>query len=557
MKNLKHFTFWPAAIFLALTLIITLRDTNNFVETVGQLNNIVMRDFSWLYNLSAMTLVCLCAYAFFAPISKVQIGGKNSKPMLSPFKWFSVSLTTVIAMGILFWAVAEPILHYHQPPKFIGIEPQSPASMRFAMSTLFVHWTITPYSIYSLAALTFALCFHNLKMPFSIGSLLRPWLGKKCDGIGGEIIDGIALFAIIIGMSASLTTGILLISDGLLQEYGISKGPLTYGIIGGFIITIAVISAASGLYKGIQIQARINTVLYFAGAIFIFLVGPTVFILSLGVESFGVYLSEFFQRNLVTGASGNDLWPGWWTVAFFSSWFAWAPLTCLFLGKIARGYTVRQFLIVNLILPSLFGMFWFSVFGGSSLFFDINNDNMMMKAYDQQGLAALIYILFDQFPGASILSAVFIFACFITFITAADSTTDAIGGLCTKGVMSDDSKSPLWVKVFWGSAVGFIAWISASFIGVDAIKMLFNLAGFPGLLIILGSIGTFIKIVKMIKHEDGEVILEIKSDTALQKSAQTQQRPVTTNETEASKSKSTRPYAGQSGPLISTKPSPT
>lgn len=507
MKSIRPITFWPAFACLALTVIYTVIDEQNFIAATSGLNELIMANLSWLFNLSALFLVFVAAYAFFSPVGRVRIGGEGAAPMLTPFRWFAVSLTTVIAMGILFWSVAEPILHYHEPPQYLGVTPDSAESMRFAMSTIFVHWTITPYSIYTVAALTFALVFHNLKLQFSIGSMLRPLLGRHVDGLGGQVIDGLALFSVVLGMSATLTSGLLVIGDGMESVLGIEKNAFLYACIAIAIIGSAIVSAASGLYRGIQTLARINTWLYFAGALFIFIVGPTAFILSLGVESLGVYLSDFFARNLVTGASGNDQWPGWWTVAFFASWFAWAPLSCLFLGKIARGYTVRQFIGVNLVLPSLFGFLWFSIFSGSSLFFDTTLGGVMYQTYQENGFASVIYVLFDQLPGSLLISVLFIFACFITFITAADSNTDAIGGLCIQGVDSEHMKSPLWVKAIWGSAIAFVAWISASFIGVDAIKMLFNLSGVPGMLIVVGSGLAFLKLASRVRIEGHKVEL--------------------------------------------------
>jgi len=507
MRNIRPITFLPAFACLTLTVLYTLIDEKNFVAATSAINSMIISNLSWLFNLSAVFLVGVVVYAFFAPISRVRIGGEEATPMLTPFRWFAVSLTTVIAMGILFWSVAEPILHYYAPPEYLGVVPESPESMRFAISTMFVHWTITPYSIYTVAGLAFALAFHNLKLQFSIGSMLRPLFGRWVDGVGGQVIDGLALFSVVLGMAATLTSGLLIIGDGLESILGVPKNAITYAAIAIGIIGSAIISAASGLYRGIQTLARINTWLYFIGALFIFVVGPTAFILSLGVESLGVYLSEFFARNLVTGASGNDQWPGWWTVAFFASWFAWAPLSCLFLGKIARGYTVRQFIIVNTLLPSLFGFLWFSIFSGSSLFFDTTMGGIMYDAYKATGFASVIYVLFEQLPGSALVSALFIFACFITFITAADSNTDAIGGLCTKGVDAQHLKSPLWIKAIWGSAIAFVAWISASYIGVDAVKMLFNLSGVPGMLIIVGSAFAFIKLSHQVRIKDQTVEL--------------------------------------------------
>ncbi|WP_308170689.1 BCCT family transporter [Vibrio metschnikovii] len=337
--------------------------------------------------------------------------------------------------------------------------------------------------------------------------MLRPFVGNTIDGYLGDAIDGLALFAVVMGMAATLTSGLLVIGDGLRDTAGMMVTPRLYAIIALIIIGTALFSASTGLHRGIQFLSRINTWFYFSAILFIFLLGPTSYILSLGVESFGIYLSEFFQRNLVTGASGNSQWPGWWTVAFFASWFAWAPLTSLFLGKIARGYRVRQFIIVNVVLPCIFGFMWFSTFSGSSLYFDDFLNGALYEAYQKTGFASVIYVLFKQYPASSLISLLFIFVCFITFITAADSNTDAIGGLCTEGTDADNLTSPLWVKAFWGCAIAFIAWISASYIGVDAVKMLFNLAGLPGMLIVIGAGISLVRLCQMVKVIDGIALL--------------------------------------------------
>lgn len=507
MDNLRKATFLPALLCMLITVGFTLLNKEFFISATSAMNDTIISNLSWLFSLSAVSMVCVVVYAYCSSAGNVMIGGEGAERIYSPFKWFAVSLTTVIAMGILFWAVAEPLVHYYNPPEYLAIPSHSAQSISFAMSTIFVHWTITPYAIYTTSSLVFALVFHNLKMKFSIGSMFRPILGKKLDGPIADVIDGLALFAVVMGMAATLTSGLLIIGDGVSKVGGIAVSPFLYGVIALIIIGGALISASSGLQRGIQVLSRINTWFYFFAIAFIFLLGPTSYILSLGVESFGIYLSEFFQRNLITGAAGNSQWPGWWTVAFFASWFAWAPLTSLFLGKIARGYTVKQFIIVNVVLPCVFAFFWFSTFSGTSIYLDNLLDGALYQAYQTTGFASVIYVLFEQFPLSILVSSLFIIVCFITFITAADSNTDAIGSLCIKDASTEKMSSPLWIKTVWGLSIAFIAWISASYIGVDAIKMLFNLAGLPGLVICIGAMFSLIRLIKLVQVVDGKSIL--------------------------------------------------
>jgi len=485
--QLKHITFWPALIGILAVLAATAADRQSFVAITTAINAAIIDNFSWLFLYSAVALLGLCLVVFFSPLGRVRIGGSDAEPIYSPFRWFAVSLTTVIAMGILFWAVAEPVVHFRQPPDFAGVVPGSDKAMRFAMATVFVHWTLAPYAIYTVAALTFALGFYNSGHSFSVGTLFRPLLGRHLRRPVAEGIDALVLFAVVVGMSAVLSAGLLLIGDGLKALFAIPASPAVYAATAGFIVGVALLSASSGLRGGIQVLARINTVLFVLLMLYLLVVGPSGFIARVGSESLVDYLTSFFSRQLVLDEPAGSRWSGWWTTAFYASWFAWAPLSCLFLGKIARGYTVRQFILVNLLLPSLFSILWFCAFGLSALYFDVESGGGMFAAYREHSLAAMAYALFSYLPGSYLLSLFFVFACFISFITATDSNTDAIGGLCMRSVDAGHLSSPFGVKFLWAAVIGVVGWCSATYLGSDGIKMLANLAGLPGVLIVLGA----------------------------------------------------------------------
>ncbi|WP_193165345.1 BCCT family transporter [Microbulbifer hainanensis] len=495
-RQLKPITFWPALVSILVVLAVTAVDQHQFVAITTAINDGIISNFSWLFLYSAVALLGLCLFVYISPLGPVRIGGPGARPIYSPFRWFAVSLTTVIAMGILFWAVAEPVLHFRQPPDFAQVAPGSESAMRFAMSTVFVHWTLAPYAIYTVAALTFALGFHNRGYGFSVGSLFRPIVGRHLHDSAAQLIDALVLFAVVVGMSAVLSAGLLLIGDGLLTLFDIPKSAAGYAATAVFIVAVALLSASSGLRQGIQVLARINTVLFVLLMLYVLVVGPDGFLARIGGESLVAYVVDFFPRQLLLDEPAGSRWSGWWTTAFYASWFAWAPLSCLFLGKIARGYTVRQFILVNLLLPSAFGILWFSVFGGAALYFDDFHGGAMYDTYRGEGLAAMVYQLFSYLPGSQLLSFFFVIACFISFITATDSNTDAIGGLCMKSVTAEHMASPFWIKLLWASLIGVIGWCSATFLGADGIKMLANLAGLPGVFIVLASGASLLFLVR-------------------------------------------------------------
>ena len=510
MNKLQKVVFLPASIAIVLTIAVSLIDAKNFVDIISKANSAITNNIAWLFNGTAVVMVLLCLYALFSKVGNVRIGGKDAEPLLSRFKWFAVSLTTVIAMGIVFWPVAEAVTHYTKPSLISGVAANTPEAALNSMAILYVHWTITPYAIYSVLAMTFALSFYNLRMPFSISTIIRPLMGKYADGLGGRLVDSLGTFSVVLGMSATMVSAIMAIAQGVTAVGGPAGSNVIYAIVALAIMLLAMLTSISGLQKGIQGLARINTWLFFIALAFFLFAGPTSYLINLGVESFGVFVDEFFQRNLVTGTAHGDPWAGYWTVAYFGSWFAWAPITCLFLGKIAKGYTIREFLMMNLILPGFFGWFWFSVFGGTGIFMESTNPGVMSDVLNDQarGFGQLIYVLFDQYPGSFISKIVYIFICVLSFATAANANLDAIGALCTTGITPEKSVSPIWLKIFWGACIGTVAYMGMTYMGLDAIRALFNMSGLPGLIIAIGACAAFVKVVMMVKKEEAAPVLE-------------------------------------------------
>lgn len=490
--NIRPLVFWPPFLLLLTAVILSFVNLDGFLGVTSAINSWILDRFSWLFSLGTLVMVGTCVWVYFSPLGQVRIGGEQAKPLLSKWRWFSIALCTTVAIGILFWATAEPMYHLHSPPSSSGLTAGSSQAATFAMSTMFLHWSFTPYAIYSIPALMFALAYYNLKLPFSLGSALSPILGDKVRGKSGQVIDAIALYALVAGMAASLGTGVLTLAGGLDNMLSVGTGPVVLGLVTLAIVVTFILSAASGLHKGIARLSSLNTRIFFGLIAFVFVFGPTTFILSMGVEGLGSYLGNFFQKSLFTGASSGDQWPQWWTIFYWANWLAWAPITAMFLGKIARGYTVKEFIIMNFVLPALFACVWMSIFSGTALHMDMNNDGLLHKALQATGAESVVYTMFDNLPIAGITAVVFIFVSFLSYVTAADSNTEAIANLCTETSESSDAtpedagKGNLMLKVVWGATIGFIAWVMTSFAGIDGIKMMSNLGGLPALFIVLG-----------------------------------------------------------------------
>lgn len=494
LKSLRPLVFFPTFLILVSALILSLVDLEHFTAVTGALNSKVLELFSWLFSLGSFYLLVLVAITYFSKLGDIRIGGENSTPLITKPRWFMIVLCTTLAVGVLFWTTAEPIYHLHAPPESLGIEADSPDASLFALSAMFLHWGPTPYAIYCVPALIFALSFYNLKLPFSISSSLRPVFGKALTPRVSDIIDALALYSLVVGMASSLGTGALTLLGGVSQFIDIERNAVTLGVFILLIVATFVFSAASGLNKGIARLSKANFWMLIALFVFVLICGPTVYMLSIGVEGLGAYLQNFFRLSLFTGQAANDPWPQWWSVFYWAVWFAWAPITAMFLGKIGRGYTVKEFIQVNLLFPSLFILFWVSVFAGTALYLDTTADGALYEVLNKGGVEQLLYYIMDQMPLSGVTSFFLILVAFISYVTAADSSTDAIGDLCTKDFTSEsDEGTALPIKVLWGTLIGLVAWIMVSTVGINGVKQLSNLGGLPATLIILACSLTLIK----------------------------------------------------------------
>lgn len=502
-SSLRAGVFWPPFLLLLAGMGYSFIDINQYLANASALNNWIIDSFAWLFSLSTLALLLSLIVVYFSPLGKVKIGGRRATPLLNKWQWFSIALCTTIATGILFWSTAEPLYHLHAPPSSLSMTANSQEAGHFAIATMFMHWSFTPYAIYCVPALVFALCYYNLQQPFSIGASLSPIFGNKVYGHAGQLVDAIALFSLVAGMSASLGTGILVLSGGIASLTGLSSTKGLMALVAILIVVTFVLSAVSGLQKGIARLSNLNTKIFFVFFVFVLLFGPTQAIWHYGVDGLSAYANTFLSRSTNQYPDASDNWSGAWTIFYWANWYAWAPVTALFLGKIARGYTVREFITVNLLLPASFAILWMSTFSGATLYFDQLLDGAFYHALQNQGPESVIYALLDNLPLTGLIAALFIGITFVSFVTAADSNTDVISQLCCHTASSPKTASPILpLKYLWGISVGVISWVMVSFASIDGVKMMSNLGGLPAMLIIiLTNVSLFI-LLNRSRHRD-------------------------------------------------------
>ena len=491
--------FWPPAVILLVALTASIADFNSFLAFSSDLNDWVLVRFGKLIGVAAFGAVLLIAAIFVSPLGRVRIGGADARPVLKRWHWFAITLCTTIATGILFWGTAEPIYHLNAPPEFADAVPRGADASHFALSTLFMHWGLTPYCLYAVPALAFALSYHNLKSAYSLSGPLSLSLGPLAKGAGGAIIDAAALFALVAGVAASLGAGVMTLVGGIVEQTPLSDGPVIRLMVTALIVAVYVASSVSGLQRGIKMLSDINIRVFFLLAIFVLLAGPTIAILDLGVAGAKEYGGQFLSRSVGLIAGGDDDWKRDWTTFYFANWLAWAPITALFLGRISIGYTVREFIVFTTVLPALFGIAWMTIFGGAAIEADLASGGALTAALEREGPEAVVYALFTSLPLTGLVIALFLFTTFVSFVTAMDSNTHSIASVCLDARRQSDEPpgAGLAVKIFWGVLIGAVAWVMTATNGVGGVRMLSNLGGAPGLFIIAGCAAALVRLAFM------------------------------------------------------------
>lgn len=494
MKNkIRPLVFWPSFILLIAAVIFSLVNLKTFADTLSKVTVWSMGFFGAGYELLTVIMMAVCIAICIMPFGRVKIGGNEAKAPFGIFSYFTMCLAMTVATGILFWGALEPIFHVTQPP--IGIEPNSPQSAIFAMSTIFLHWTFTPYAIYGVPTVMFAFAYYNMKKSFTISSMLSPIMSdEKVNGTAGQIVDSIIMFAMVCGVATTLGVGTMMITGGLRTVFGIPGNIMVWFLVCAAIVSSFVFSAIVGLTDGLKNLAKFNfyIFLFLLGWVIVF--GSALYCMNLGLEGMGNFLDNFFTKNFFTGAANGDQWPIWWTIWYYAIWMAWAPVSAVFLGRISYGYKVRTVVGVNVFLSALFSVIWFTFFSGTSIHMELVQHLGLGEVLKNSGNEMVTYAFFGGLPLSKLISAVFVITAFVTYVAGADAMCATLAGLSTFGINPDNPETTPFMKILWGILLGAVAFITLAFAGLDGLKALSNLGGIPTLLLLVPVTWALIKV---------------------------------------------------------------
>lgn len=427
--------------------------TESFSEVGAAALAWVTASFNWLFVLTSGGFVIFSAVLAASRYGNIKLGPDDSKPEFSTFSWVSMMFATGMGIGLMFWGVAEPLTHLNTSPLGLA-QPGTEAAAHLAMEYSFFHWGFHPWAIYAVIGLTIAYFAYRKGYGNLISTTLRPLIGRHASGPGGRAIDTIAILATLFGSATSLGLGALQITGGLAHVFGHETGGnllLAVAVI-GFLTLCFVVSAVSGIDRGIKWLSNANAVAAALLALFLFVVGPTVFILGVFTESIGGYLAHLPAMSFRTGAMGGSEWLSAWTIFYWAWWISWTPFVGMFIARISRGRTIRQFVVFVILIPSLVSFVWFSIFGGVAIDLQLHR-GVDMPARLAEGTESALFNTLSDYPLSTITIALAIFLVAIFFVTGADSASIVMSMLSQNG----DPEPRRWLVVFWGVATGAVA----------------------------------------------------------------------------------------------------
>ncbi len=443
----------------------------------------VENSFGWLFVLTTAAFVIFSAYLALSRYGNIKLGPDDSEPEFSTFSWVSMMFATGMGIGLIFWGVAEPLTHLNNPPMGMA-EAGTPEAARLAMEYTFFHWGLHPWAIYAVIGLAIAYFAYRKGYGNLISGAFRPLIGDAAGRAPGKAIDVVAIFATLFGSATSLGLGALQITGGLDNVFDGSGKSVGLALLVIWILTACfVVSAVTGIEKGVQFLSNANAVAALVLVLFLFVVGPTVFILSTFTEGIGAYVTQLPTMSGRTGAFDADqtTWLNGWTIFYWAWWISWTPFVGMFIARISKGRTIRQFVAYVIVVPSLVSFVWFSIMGGAAFDLQLNQGVDLGKQLADEGTESILFTVLRDYPLSSITVVLAIFLIAIFFITGADSASIVMGMLSQHG----EEEPKRWLVIFWGVAQGAVASVLL-WSGGDDLRA--GLTALQNLVIIVGGV---------------------------------------------------------------------
>ena len=468
--------------------------------------------FGWYINLLSLILLFLSLVFILGKYGDIKIGGRDAKPEYTMFQWISMTICGGIGTGLLFWAMGEPIYHYATPPAGAGVEAFSREAAIFAVSQAMWDWSFVQYAAYTVPGVVWALLVYNKKMPLSYNSLVKfvfkkdiPWLAN--------IFRIFTVFCICGCVSNSMGAGLLQIGGGLNIVFGLEQNSLVWLVVAVLIGIMFILSCLSGIGNGLKKLSAICVYCFIALLFYTLITGSSQFIGKIATESFGYMIDNFAGKTTIMNAMSDDTWCADWIVQYFASFVVYMPVFGMFFCRMSKGRTIRQFVMLNILVPSIFCIIWIGIFGGQAMYLQTSGTMDIWESVNTLGMQTTVFQILSSLPAGKILCVVFLVTIAISFSTLADPMSSVLASVCVDG-QEVDAEPPKKAKLIIGIAISAVAYIGVATGGINSIKGLFTFVGvimtIPGLCTL---VGTF-KACKQCSAEKNSGVVEHEGDTA-------------------------------------------
>jgi glycine betaine transporter len=473
-------TFWISVVVSALFVAWAALSTQTLSKATGAALDWVTGNLGWMYLATTLGLLVLLVFLACSRYGRIRLGADTDRPEFSTRAWLSMILAAVMGIGLVSYSVAEPISHFSAPPHGLA-EPGTPEAAVRALQYSYFDWGLHAWAVFAVFGLAIGYSTHRKGRPGLVSAMFYPLLGERVNGPLGKAIDVLAIFATLFGTTTSLGLGALQIDNGMNSLFGTPSGTLMQVGIVALITLVFTASAVTGVHKGIRFLSEGSMGLAIALFVFMLVVGPAVFVANLFLQSVGTYASDFFRMSLQGTAFGGLAWMQWWTYFMMAWWIAWGAFVGVFLAKISKGRTIREFIAGVLIVPSVVFFGWFATFGGTAINLDMFHGGTIAQA-TSQNINSAFFATLDAFPLSGVTSVVAILLVVMFFVSGADANTYVLSMMSTGGDLNPGRP----VLVVWGVLTGATAIALLMAGGLTALQQTVIVTSAPFVVIIIG-----------------------------------------------------------------------
>ena len=445
---------------------------------------------SWFYVLTVAFIFFFVIFLGLSRYGDIRLGPDHATPDYSMLTWLSMLFAAGMGIGLMFFGVAEPLMHYLSPPT---AETGTVEAVQEAMKMTFFHWGLHAWAIYAIVALVLAYFSYRHNLPLTLRSALYPLIGERIYKWPGHLVDVFAVVSTVFGVATSLGLGASQVNAGFGYLFGFDVSVTNQIIIMCAIVGLAVISVATGLDKGIKILSETNMVLAVIVLMLIFILGPTVFLLQAYLQNIGDYVADIVHNTFNLFAYKKTEWIGGWTIFYWGWWLAWAPFVGLFIARISRGRTIREFIIGVMLIPTVFTLFWMTIFGNSAIDLVHNQGVVELGEMVSKDSSVALFVFLENFPLSTVLSFFSVLMIVIFFVTSCDSGAMVVDMLCSHG----SNNTPLWQRVYWAVGIGVVAAILLLVGGLNALQTMTIASALPFAIVLLLAIIGLIKALRV------------------------------------------------------------